>query len=165
MPGGDTWWTASAAADAARRGLLDHGSTWELRLARAIQRGHPGAPYLVERLDRPGRAYFLVPWIEVEGEGAVLLVEVDATSGAMLGVTALSAPDPSPLLTSEQALGCAERDLPGYTFTGCQLVWQPCRESTSPSRPFYRIRHEGGAIYVDMAGITYQNLTPLGHGG
>jgi len=123
------------------------------RRAPHLPPGEPGVARLVERLDG-GPAYYLVPW------GTAGLVQVDAGQGGVLGVTVFQQPDPSPLLSPEQALEAAA----GGNVT--RLVWQPCQESTSPVRPFYEIAWpDGRKAYVDMSGRALDRLTPLGRGG
>ena len=122
---------ASEAAEAARR-------------APHLPPGEPGAARLVERLDG-GPAYYLVPW------GKAGIVQVDAGTGGVLGVTLFQQPAESPLLPA---------------IEGARLVWQPCQESTSPVRPFYEVaRPNGRTSYVDMSGRVLDRLTPLGKGG
>lgn len=132
-------------------------------MAHTIQKGYPGIPLLVERLDEPLSAYYLIPWIITEGVGFV--VEVDASSGIMLGETTFPKPTPSPFLSQEDAFDCVAQKFPQYTLGRIRLVWQPCRESTSPVRPFYQISFNKGILYVDMDGSIFQELTPLGRGG
>lgn len=111
------------------------------RRAPHLPPGEPGEPRLVERLDG-GPSYYLVPW----GTAGLVLVDRE---GGVLGVTLSQ--QPGPLLLDP--------------IPGARLVWQPCQESTSPSRPFYEIVHPGGSIsYVDMSGRELERLTPLGRG-
>ena len=163
MHANETWIDATAAVDAARRGILDYGLDREPAVALTIQSGHPRAPLLVERLDEPGNAYYLIPWLITEG--VVFVVEVDAASGVMLGATTFPKPTPSPFLTPDEALDCAAREFPQHTFGKPRLVWRPCRESTSPVRPFYQISFDKGVLYIDMDSSIFQELTSLGRGG
>ncbi|MBU7035852.1 MAG: PepSY domain-containing protein [Theionarchaea archaeon] len=153
----------SEAVDAARRGILDYSLDKDPAVASAVKGGHPGTPLLVERLDRPGDAYYLVPW-RIK-EGVVFIVEVDAATGAMLASSTFPNPIPSPFLLPEDAAHCAAREFPQYTLGEPRLVWKPCRESTSSMRPFYQIPFDHGFLYVDMEGSTLLELTPLGLGG
>ena len=159
----ENWIDAAVAVDAAKRGLLDFGLDRDPAVALAIQRGHPKTPLLVERLDDPGAAYYLIPWLDAKG--VVFIVEVDAVSGTMLGATTFPKPTPSPFLTPKKALECAARGFPQHKFGKPRLVWRPCRESTSPVRPFYQISFGTGVLYVDMNSSVFQKVTPLGRGG
>ena len=160
----ETWIDTAAAVDAGRRGIIEYGLNREPAVALAIQSGHPGTPLLVERLDEPENAYYLIPWMTTEG--VVFVVQVDASSGAMLGATTFPKPTPSPFLTPDDALDHVGRKFPQHTFGTPRLVWQPCRESTSPVRPFYQIPYsDKGVFYVDMDGSVFPEPTPLGLGG
>lgn len=149
--------------DATKRGILDYGLDRQPNVARAIQTGYPGTPLLVERLDEPKNAYYLVPWMVAEG--VVFVAQVDASRGAMLGARTSPKPTSSPFLTPEEALSHAARKFPHYVFGNARLAWRPCRESTSPIRPFYQIPFTQGVLYVDMDGSILLELTPLGLGG
>lgn len=159
----ETWIDATAAVDAARRGILEYGLERDPAVALTIQSGYPGTPLLVERLDKPESARYLIPWMITEG--VVFVAEVDASSAVLLGVTTLPKPTSSPFLTSDEALNCATRKFPRHTFGKPRLVWQPCRQSTSPMRPFYQIPFDKGILYVDMDGSIFLEPTPLGFGG
>ena len=157
------WIDRAEAVDAAKRGVLEHGLDSDPNVAIGIQTGYSGTPLLVERLDKPEGAYYLVPWI-VE-EGVVFVARVDASKGTMLETTIFPKATPSPFLTPETALTQAARKFPHYEFGKARLVWCPCRESTSPIRPFYQIPFDKGVLYVDMDGSILLELTPLGFGG
>lgn len=45
-----------------------------------------------------------------------------------------------------------------------ELVWQPCRESTSRFLPFWRFRIEGRILYVRADGLVFEELTTTGRG-
>jgi hypothetical protein len=44
------------------------------------------------------------------------------------------------------------------------LVWRPCRQSTSPFLPFWRVAVEGRTLYVRADGIMFEELTTAGRG-
>ncbi|HSU83081.1 MAG TPA: hypothetical protein VLR69_11730, partial [Thermoanaerobaculia bacterium] len=46
-----------------------------------------------------------------------------------------------------------------------RLVWLPCRESSSPFLPFYRIATGGGDLFVGADAAVHPRLTPFGKGG
>jgi hypothetical protein len=159
----EIWIDATAAVEAARQGVLDYGLIRDPAVALAIQSGRPGTPLLVERLDEPESAYYLIPWMTTEG--VVFVVEVDASSGVMLEATTFPKPTLSPFLTPSEALDYVAQKFPGRTFGEPRLVWRPCRESTRPMRPFYQIPFDKGVLYVDMDGSIFPEPTPLGFGG
>lgn len=148
--------------EAARLGVLDYGLERNPAVAHAIESGYPGTPLLVERLDKPENAYYLVPWVITEG--VVFVVMVNASSGNMLAVTTFPKPISSPVVAPDEALNYAAQKFPRHTFGEPRLVWQPCQESTSPTRPFYQIPFDKGILYVDMGGSIFLELTPLGLG-
>jgi len=159
----EPWIDKAAAVDAARRGIRDYALAKDPNVAITIQTGNPGTPLLVERLDEPVNAYYLVPWMVAEE--VVFVVQVDASSGTMIGATIFPKPIQSPFLTPEEAIHYAARKFPHYVFGNARLVWRPCRESTSLVRPFYQIPFTEGVLYVDMDGSILLELTPLGLGG
>lgn len=160
---GDSWVGGDRATEGARRGILEYGLDNDPALASAARGGQPDTPLLVDRLDDPGNAYYLVPWMTAEG--VAFVVKVDASTGAMLSATTFSRPIRSPFLTPNEALDSVRRMLPHDALGRPRLVWRPCRESTNPSRPFYEIPLDEGVLYVDMDGSVIVELTPLGLGG
>ena len=125
--------------------------------ARAAAGGRPLEPLFVQRLDG-GRGYYLVPVAVAEGVDAI--VQVDE-QGIVEAVSRLHTPRPLAelFLPAEAARAVAPA---GYEPTG--LVWSPVRESTSPIRPFHRLRGPGPDMFVDMSGRALSSLTPLGKG-
>ena len=159
----EAWIDATAAIEAAELGIHNLGLTRDPAVVHTTKSGYPASPFLVERLDKPGNAYYLIPWVVTEG--VVFLANVDAVSGVMLGVTTFPRPVSSPLVTPDEAVNLAVQKFPRRAFGKPRLVWQPCRESTSPTRPFYQILSDEGTLYVDMDGSILPELTPLGLGG
>jgi len=157
------WLDAKTVVNAARRGILSHGLDRDPDVASAIQSEPPPIPLLVECLDRPHTAYYLVPWTLTEG--VAFVAEVDASSGALLGATTLRKPAPSFFLSPEDALNRAAQTQPRTELGKPRLVWRPCRESTHRTRPFYSIRTGDAILFVDMNGSVHAQLAPLGKGG
>jgi hypothetical protein len=118
---------------------------------------------LVEHLDEAGVAYYLVPWNSVGG--TELIVRIDASTGAFLGLVEFSQPGAEPFLSASAALFRAKAKVSGVDFETARCVWRPCRESTTPFRPFFEVSYEGGTLYVDMDGVVHRSLTNLGRGG
>lgn len=153
---------AEAAASAARIALRDlHGPGHGAARA-AVANGDVDSAFLVARLDRPERSFYLAPWRDERG--VVLVAQIDAASGALNSVVVLAEPVGDVLIPPERArsLVIAGR---GGAAGDPQLVWRPCRESMSPLQPLYRVPTEGGAAYVAMDGTIHDRLTPLGKGG
>ena len=126
-------------------------------------KGRPGPPLLVEHLAEAGVGYYLVPWNSARG--TEILVRIDASSGTFLGLVELTQPSAEPFLSADEALVRARAEVPDIDSTVPHCVWRPCRQSTTPFRPFYRVSHESGTLYVDMDGVVHQGLTNLGRGG
>jgi hypothetical protein len=128
-----------------------------------INSGGAGTPLFVKRLDHPSRGYYLVPW--VNPSGIVLIVEVDASTGSLSSVVPLAQPMPRLGINPTEARSAVTGGSGGLSTDEPQLVWQPCRESASPLRPFYQVDIDAGHVYVDMDGKVYTNLTPFSKGG
>lgn len=125
--------------------------------------GRAGDPRLVERLDQPGIAYFLVPWL-VDG-GEVGLIKLEAESGRLLGFSTYSKPGKGKLLSLPESEALVRRQYPGQNVRSQRLVWQPCRQSTSPYLPFAEVVIDDRFVFVTMDGEVLEELTPLGFGG
>ena len=158
----DRWINEAAATQAAEQAL--HGQKLlDEQAVQAARDGHPGQPVLVERRDDEDRDYYLVPWNTERG--TELIVRIGAASGEFLGVVHVADPTASHFLNADEALARAREELPGVEFDAPRCVWFPCRQSTTPMRPFYEFQFDGGTLYVDLEGIVYRELTPLGLGG
>lgn len=155
--------TTEEAIKAAMRGVRDYGLERNPDIVSAISIGKPDTPLLVKRLDVLKQAYYLVPWV-IE-EGTVLIAEVDASNGSMRSAARLPKAVPHLFLSPDEALTLVSRKFPSQKLGKPLLVWQPCRETTSPLRPLYEIPYEDGILYVDMDGSIFSSLTPLNLGG
>ena len=153
---------ADEAASAARQALAAlSGPSHEAAIAAAAS-GEAGWPLFVTRMDRPDQSYYLVPWHDEQG--IVLVVQIDADDGAMRSFALLPAPVGQLLISKEQAVRLVAESR--IQVTGdAELVWKPCRESTSPLQPLWRVPVEGGERYVTAGGEVRDRLTELGRGG
>jgi len=153
---------AKAAASAARSALRDLNGPGHDAARAALAEGNVDSAFLVARLDRPERSFYLAPWRDKRG--VVLVAQVDAASGALNSLAVLPEPVGEVVISKERArsLVMAER---GGVAGDPQLVWRPCRESMSPLQPLYRVPIEEGAAFVAMDGTIHDRLTPLGKGG
>jgi hypothetical protein len=155
--------TPVGAIEAAKKGLHELGLQTNARMASALDGVHVGVPLFVKRLDEPNRGYYLVPWISKAG--VTLIIEVDAMTGTMSSFFPLPQAMPSLAMNAEQAIAAVSDKL-GRQATGePQLVWRPCRESSSPVRPFYQIKTAEGDVYVNMDGKVYTRLASFEKGG
>jgi hypothetical protein len=125
--------------------------------------GKLGAPLLVRRLDIPEAYYYLVP-VE-DKRGILVVVQVDARSGAMSSAAVMPTPLPRLVMTPEEARDILSDRLGQRLIGEPQLVWQPCRESASPLQPLYYVQTESGDAFVGFDGSVYRILTPFGKGG
>jgi intein/homing endonuclease len=161
-------------AGVAESAALDLGSAPKGIWERAVVGTEPGQPILVERQDlKPPRLYYIVPYID--GEGNVpLLAHVDADeSGELAGVVA--APEGTThfrdALTRQEVIErFAGRDVEvGERTVSLEaeqlyehLVWQPCKESLSPFWPFYRFdvgeAGEENRVYIRIDGQVFTAL-------
>ncbi len=155
----DQWIEPRLAVDIANKKVIKSGLTDNLDIINALENGHPETPLLVERLDDPEVAYYLIPWMI--SEGVIFVVKVNALNGDFLELRTFSKPTPSPYLMPTQALACAQQEFPTSTFGNPQLVWQPCTESTSPMEPFYKIPYDEGVLYIRMNKTIFHKPTPL----
>lgn len=155
----NTWIEKEIAVEIAKAAVTEFGLSKSPKIANALKYGHPEKPLLVERLDKPGFAYYLISWRITEG--VIFIVELDASNGNVLEVRNFPTPTPSPFLSPDEALDYVKNIINGSSFETPYLVWQPCKESTSPMNPFYKIIYDDGAIYVGMHKNLFHNPTPL----
>lgn len=157
------WISPEGAINAAATGLAEYRLNTDPTVGSILMNGRAGRPLLVERLDKPRSAYFLIPWM-IQRKVA-LLVEVDALSGELLSASALAEPTSELIMSEDDALEAANRAFPEYTFGSPRLVWRPCQESTTSTRPFFQIPYQRGVVYVSMDGSVLRELSDLGLGG
>jgi hypothetical protein len=151
-------------------------------LAEVLQHGKVGESITVHRLDRPGSYYNLVSW---ERDSRVTgFVEIDARFGVFKGFSQLSIPKGVLIgeASSKRVRSRVAELVEGFRFeipehkgfvkirpgTFCilpNLVWKPCRESWSPSLPFYMIATGSQTLYVRIDGQVFTHLTTDVHGG
>ena len=160
--GSSAWIGREAAIELAIRGVekIDRQLPQSAGLS---DLGTPRSALLVLLLEHPGNGYYLVPWESEEGVG--MIARVDAKTGELLGATAARDFSPYPFLSVESAIQIIQLDFPAEEIGEPRLVWKPCRESTTPSRPLFQVPFKDGSIYVDMDGKIFNELTPLGRGG
>lgn len=105
----------------------------------------------------------MVPWHDARG--IVFVVQIDGETGAMSSAAVLATPLPR-LAPGPDEAGRVVEDRLGDTVVGePELVWRPCRESTSPWQPFYRVPLAAGEAFVGVDGSVFRHLTSLGRGG
>lgn len=98
----------------------------------------------VERLDHPGRAYYLVVFGTEALASAV--VAVDASSGAAMTSAVVGRAGPHLSVASAQAMNAAGIEGP----LSARLVWKPCRASLSPLLPFWEVSGPSQAVFIDQ---------------
>jgi hypothetical protein len=152
-----------AAVVAARRELEQVDMRDNPNMAAVRASGDVGLPVLVERLDKPGQSYYLIPWHDPRG--VMLIVQVDAQSGLMSSMAFAKAPLKRLTISDNEAQSIVSERLGVRSVGRPTLVWSPCRESASPFQPFYQVPIEGGQAFVDMLGTLHEHLTPFGKGG
>lgn len=124
--------------------------------------GKPFTPFFVKYLHNKS-AYFLVPW--KHNEKVAFIIQINARTGQFAGITFFEKMQRDPIIPEASASNCATAAYPTENFVSKGLVWKPCRESTTPLRPFYLFESENLSIFVDMNCKIFTFLTPLGKGG
>ena len=167
---------SDAAIEFALRGIKEYGLREQKPWAAALRGTTPGKPVIVERLDRPGNYYYIVPMgpdertisaavsvdaIHGDYQQAVALPEAGPNFLASLGRTprsiigrALELPDEAGHLRLRKGMYCE------YPV----LVWRPCRESLSPFYPFRMITVGDHRVYIRSDGEVFTHLHTDGRG-
>lgn len=153
----------ATAMEAARRGLAQLDVNKTPAISAAYAAGRAGMPALVTRLDSTGLSYYLVPW--QDEQGIHLVIQVDAQNGTMSSLAVISPPSSTMTLSPDAALNLASVQLGSDSEGEATLVWQACRETSSPFLPLYQIPFADGQVFVSMSGGVYRQLTPFNKGG
>jgi hypothetical protein len=163
----------SAAAERAMAGIDAYDLSARDDYKSAMRNAEPGAPILVERLDRPNSYYYIVPIAGRSGDHVPLAVIVDGRTG-VYNQSVVSAAGRenvlsvnSPEQAAEAVIG-REIQLPGRlgrlhvlpqaVSQHPAMVWKPCRESLSPYYPFHLFTSGGHRIYVRSDGMIFTEL-------
>ena len=135
-----------------------------------------GPPILVEHIDSPERAYYIVPVIPkggVPGKARpIILAQVSAYGRQELeraeAATAKGSDFSSPLwvfglmaadlLKDKLAISIEKSDGRQLTPTG-RLVWKSCSESPSPFQPFHELTDGENILWMDVFGSVHKTLT------
>jgi len=165
----------AADQEAARRIVADE---WQAAFKEALA----GEPVLVERVDRTGAFYFIVPFSR--GRQVTARILLDGYTLQPLMVSGIERGERRPesvttYVTREEAqdrltaqLESDQRQAGGRSaavFRG--LVWKPCRQSPSPQLPFYRFEigrtssGKGREAYVRVDGEIFGALDDRRSGG
>jgi hypothetical protein len=113
----------------------------------------------VDRLDRPGQAYYLV--VIERGGAADAIAAVDAADGRVL--TSARLPGAGLPVALDPGEAVRRAGLGGGAAT--RLVWAPSRASRSMLDPIWQVAAGGRAVYVDQRGGVWERLEPAGPGG
>ncbi len=132
-----------------------------LHLVCEIQESAPSTPFFVRFLLKES-GYYLVPWICKKKVG--FLIQINAETGEFEAISFFKNMRKSPVISPKSALRCAKKVFPDESFVEKGLVWTPCRESTTPTSPFYLFESSNLVVFVDMDCRTFRSLTPLGKG-
>lgn len=156
------------------------------QFARAWERGRPGEPMLVRRLDRPDEFTYLFPW--GSDDGIVAAIQLDARFGILNEAALFTRPAPFPYFGRKEILRRLEAGVlevnpagrsheikrkpfqmrlwPGTWCLQQALVWQPCWESRSPAFPFYVLAVGPRVFFIStLDGAVYDGLQPFGGRG
>jgi hypothetical protein len=97
----------------------------------------------VERIDRPGQAYYLVIFGDDRSPVAVAAVTVD--TGERMTSAFLNGTRPHLSVDAARALRLANVDR-GVA----KLVWRPCSASMSALYPFWSVTSSTGTVFIDQ---------------
>jgi hypothetical protein len=171
-PSRDRLVTPREAVRAAESGFKDYELSERDPWRKALRESEAGDPVLVERLDRPGTFYYIVPW-ERRGRWSAAAA-VDARFGDYLQATSIPRPGVSPLADLDvdsvvkrlagELIQLPEpmgqiRLLDDLYCVYPTLVWRPCRESLSPFYPFRMITIGARRVYIRTDGRVFTKLT------
>jgi hypothetical protein len=147
-------------AQTAAQELLRRSDRWRIALVSA----DPGTPLCVQRLDLDDSYYYIVPYRIKTRETARLIV--DAATGQFTDAGGIETHDASlaPYVDPVAALeryhgrslelpGVGKRIIrPGTVGHHPVAVWKPCRQSTSPSSPFFQMSVGDRLVYLSADG-------------
>jgi hypothetical protein len=171
--GGERVMTPTTAARRAVSGIKAFGLPKMKHWKRALGDASPGKAVLVQRLDRVGESYYIVPMQSGRRQQIRAMTAVDARFGSYLQSTlqsqqiTLMAPKLESAFLKERIYdhrfelpenAGRIRVLPELATLHSTLVWKPCRESLSPFWPFHVISHGKYSLYVRVDGEVFTEL-------
>ncbi len=168
----DKFLSAEDATGRAIAGLQVYGLKERTQIAKILRQAQPEAPVIVQRLDAPGKFYYIVP-VRENTRTTPLAICVDAFTG-VYRQSAIRAGSEGSVFTAIER-DAALRMVADKSFelpdqTGrikvrpdalCHyphLVWKPCRESLSPYYPFHMFTAGSQHIYVRTDGMVFTTL-------
>jgi hypothetical protein len=119
----------------------------------------PARAWRVERLDRPGDAYYLV--IVGEEGAARAVAAVDASGAGLMTSARLPERGSHPMLDAGEAITTAGLG----PHADAHLVWRPSRASRSPLYPLWMVQAGAKTVYIDQQKTVWEALDPAGPGG
>jgi hypothetical protein len=160
---------AREAADRELRRMLERPKRWGRALADAVQ--DRSEPLLVERLDRHDTYLYVVTYHT--GLRATARILIDARTGRFSQAAGANQERGAlaPFVDPEDAIERLRSRGPELRRIGTRLlrretigrhpvlVWKPCRESTSPSMPFYQFSVGDRFVYLRADGVWFDQLT------
>ena len=163
------------ALSGARAGAVEllKSDRWQVALKEAV----PESPLLVQRLDREDRFYYIVSFKRASGATCRMLVdtasgEYTEAGGVESGGATLTSWIQAQTWLASIGSGSRVAFRSGATRTlrpeaitiGRVLGWKPCRESSSPFKPFYLIYSGLDIFFLRVDGKLFDALHPLGPG-
>lgn len=155
----------SEAKSYALKGYNANKWAYPKEYSRAMENAVADQPLLVERLDRTGEFYYIVPFNRKEK--TTLLVIIDARTGEMKEASYLKEPAPYPRVNREEAqkiLAAHLKDPKAKEEILRQnpvMVWKPSEESQSPFEPFWSIRVGGKIWYIGQNGKVFDKVSEV----
>lgn len=135
-------------------GLLDKNQI--IQLAATALNIHPdadGSAVRVERLDKPGEAYYLVEFRHPTAPTAI--AAVDPISGAIKGSAPLPAGRHHFIIDETRARELQQLGPDAIL----RLVWRPSAISRSPLYPFWEASRGSQIAYIDHGGKLWQDVS------
>ncbi len=160
---------AKRAADREVRRMLERPERWAPALTDAAMAR--SEPLLVERLDRHDTYLYIVTYYT--GQRATARILIDARTGRFSQAAGANQErgELAPFVDPEGAIDRLQSRGPELRRVGTRLVrretigrhpvlvWKPCRESTSPSMPFYQFSVGDRFVYLRADGAWFDELT------
>jgi hypothetical protein len=136
--------------------LTEEEAISRARAAAGVSPSIEATAWRVERIDHPGRSYFLVIVGNQSSPGWV--GAFDTPSGQLMSSAQVAGIRPH--LSVDRAAAVAIANIPGGSV---RLVWRPCQASMSLLYPLWEVAGSQRTVFVDQQGKCWNQL-PSGHG-
>jgi hypothetical protein len=167
-----------SAAKYAEKSMKDFQMIKNYNLEKILKGVKAGDPVLVQRIDKKGEYYYLVP-LQNSDKNIHSVVSIDGRFGNYrescfakevnnpLGYRYLDRKKITLLLENwlqHEHKGIVLKVFPKAMLIDPVMVWKPCQESYSPYLPFYVVHLGTNNVYVRIDGEVYSELTQKSRG-